>query len=185
MQKKDRRQIVGPAVLLCDPRFPHNVGKALRNCSCFGVRQLWVTGDRVPFDAEGYESYRLPREERMKGFKDVDLIHADRTNVFDRAEPKIVPVAVEFAPNAEVLTTFCHPENALYVFGPEDGSLGHVERSFCHRFVIIPTNHCLNLGVAVGIVLAHRAMQRQLAGLDPIPSPMDCMTRDGRTTSDS
>jgi len=183
--KKDKRQVEAPAVLLCDPRYPHNVGKALRNCSCFGVSQLWVTGSRVPFDAKGYENYRLPREERMKGFRDVDLISVDRTRVFNRLAPGVVPVAVEFALSAEVLTVFEHPENPLYVFGPEDGSLGYVERAHCHRFVIIPTHHCLNLGVAVGIVLAHRSMQRQLAGLEPIPSPADCMTQDGRTVSDS
>jgi hypothetical protein len=35
-----------------------------------------------------------------------------------------VPVAVELRRNAEPFIEFEHPERALYVFGPEDGSLG-------------------------------------------------------------
>ena len=34
-----------------------------------------------------------------------------------------VPVAVELVPGAEDITWFEHPENAAYVFGPEDGTL--------------------------------------------------------------
>jgi hypothetical protein len=33
----------------------------------------------------------------------------------------VTPVAVELRPDAESLVTFEHPEEALYVFGPEDG----------------------------------------------------------------
>lgn len=36
-----------PAVTLIDPKYPHNVGAALRACSCWGVGQLWWTGRRV------------------------------------------------------------------------------------------------------------------------------------------
>jgi hypothetical protein len=36
-----------PAVILIDPKYPHNVGAALRSCSCFGLKQLWWTGTRV------------------------------------------------------------------------------------------------------------------------------------------
>jgi tRNA C32,U32 (ribose-2'-O)-methylase TrmJ len=39
-----------PAVALIDPKYPHNVGAALRACSCWGVGQLWWTGDRVTLD---------------------------------------------------------------------------------------------------------------------------------------
>src|SRR5262249_13266497 len=39
-----------PAVALIDPKYPHNVGAALRACSCWGLAQLWWTGDRVTLD---------------------------------------------------------------------------------------------------------------------------------------
>ena len=56
-----------PAVALIDPKYPHNVGAALRACSCWGIRQLWWTGARVTLDVPRGE--RLPREERMKGYR--------------------------------------------------------------------------------------------------------------------
>jgi hypothetical protein len=56
-----------PAVLLIDPKYPHNVGAALRTCLCWGVGQLWWTGSHVTLDAPRGE--RLPREERMKVYQ--------------------------------------------------------------------------------------------------------------------
>jgi tRNA C32,U32 (ribose-2'-O)-methylase TrmJ len=51
-----------PAVLLINPKSPHNVGKALRAASVFGAKSLVWTGSRV--NLSRYE--RVPREERMK-----------------------------------------------------------------------------------------------------------------------
>jgi len=153
-----------PAVILIDPKYPHNVGAALRACACFGLKQLWWTGSRVSLDPVKGE--RLPREERMKGYQAVALCPCDYP--LDRFEAAAVPVAVEVRENSEPLTTFEHPENAVYVFGPEDGAILKPWLRLCHRFVHIPANHCLNLSTAVAVVLAHRRMSRQLAGQEPI-----------------
>lgn len=98
---------------------------------------------------------RLPREERMKGYKDVEMIQFDRP--FDHFKGA-TPVAVELLENTECLFEFEHPENAVYVFGPEDGNIG-LSRRHCHRFVAIPTKHCTNLAAAVYIVLYDRMMK--------------------------
>jgi hypothetical protein len=47
------------------------------------------------------------------------------------------------------LPAFRHPEKAVYIFGPEDGGLDRAWLTRCHRFVRIPTRHCLNLACAV------------------------------------
>jgi tRNA(Leu) C34 or U34 (ribose-2'-O)-methylase TrmL len=165
-----------PAVALIDPKYPHNVGAALRACSCWGVGQLWWTGRRVTLDAR--RGQRLPREERMKGYRSVQTARDDR--VFDRFEAgSATPVAVEIRPAAESLATFEHPEDALYVFGPEDGGLPKSVRLLCHRFVVIPTHHCLNLAAAVNVVLYDRRLKRMLAGLEPI-GPVREMLREHR-----
>ncbi len=165
-----------PAVALIDPKYPHNVGAALRACSCWGVGQLWWTGDRVTLDVPRGE--RLPREERMKGFRSVEAVRDDR--VFDRFEPgSVTPVAVELLPRAEPLVSFEHPEDALYVFGPEDGGLPKPVRLLCHRFVVIPTHHCLNLAAAVNVVLYDRRLKRHLAGVEPL-GPVREMLREHR-----
>jgi tRNA(Leu) C34 or U34 (ribose-2'-O)-methylase TrmL len=165
-----------PAVALIDPKFPHNVGAALRACACWGLGQLWWTGSRVTVNVARGE--RLPREERMKGFRHVAMIHDD--HVFDRFERgTFTPVAVELRPQSESLMDFEHPEDAVYVFGPEDGSLPKPVRLFCHRFVVIPTHHCLNLAAAVNVVLYDRRFKRQRDGLE-LWHPVSEMLREHR-----
>jgi tRNA(Leu) C34 or U34 (ribose-2'-O)-methylase TrmL len=152
-----------PAVLLVDPKFPHNVGAAVRAASCYGVPQVWFTGDRVQLVGE--RGYRLPREERMRGYQDVHLCHSETPlDAFDRGT---VPVAVELRRGSESLIDFVHPDRAVYVFGPEDGSLDRGVLGLCHRFVVIPTRHCTNLSAAVYTVLYDRHAKRVAAGLEP------------------
>jgi tRNA(Leu) C34 or U34 (ribose-2'-O)-methylase TrmL len=152
---------ITPAVALVDPKFPHNVGAAVRAASCYGVRQVWFSGDRVRLD--GAKRQRLPREERMRGYKEVEVRHADQ--FFDAFE-EAVPVAVELRRNAESLIDLVHPEHALYVFGPEDGSLGRATLAQCHRFLVIPTRHRANLSAAVYTVLYDRHAKRVHHGLE-------------------
>lgn len=149
-----------PAIALVDPKYPQNVGMVVRLASCYGLRQVWFTGDRVSLDPAKGE--RLPREERMKGYKEVEMIHFE--HFFDQFPADTVPVAVEVRPDSEPLHTFEHPEKALYVFGPEDGSVPKPLLSHCHRFIVIPTRHCLNLATAVATVLWDREYKRWLRG---------------------
>ena len=72
---------------------------------------------------------------------------------------RVIPVAIEMRPNSENLMTFEHPKNAVYVFGPEDGSIDPRILSKCERFVVIPTLHCTNLAAAVYTVLYDRALK--------------------------
>lgn len=160
-----------PGIILVNPKSPHNVGKALRAASVFGARSLVWTGTRV--DLSQYE--RLPREERMKGYAAVEFCTNDRPfELFENA----TPVCVELLEDSECLTTFEHPENVVYVFGPEDGSVPSVLRRHCHRFVYIPGYHCLNLSAAVDVVLYDRLSKLQLAGKEPIQSPGEMLHED-------
>lgn len=142
-----------PAIALCNPKYPHNVGGAVRAASCFGAKAVIFSGDRIiPKDEK---NYRLPREERLKGYKDVFIFNDDY--FFDRFTKIVTPVAVEVRKEAEPLTTFQHPEYPLYVFGPEDGGLTRTQLRHCHRFVTIPSKHCLSLAQAVSIILYDRS----------------------------
>jgi tRNA(Leu) C34 or U34 (ribose-2'-O)-methylase TrmL len=152
-----------PAVILVNPRYDQNVGAAVRGCSAFGVHQLWVTGNRMTGEMSPRGKPRLPRELRMKEYGDVEVYYSDYP--FDSYPGKRI-VAVEIDPSAESLTWFRHPEEAVYVFGPEDGSLSRVHKRFCTDFVYIPTrkdadgkNLCINLAASVNIILNDRSMQ--------------------------
>jgi tRNA(Leu) C34 or U34 (ribose-2'-O)-methylase TrmL len=99
----------------------------------------------------------------MRGYRDVRMTHAERP--FD-AFPALTPVAIELRPGSESLLDFEHPDNALYVFGPEDGSLDRGVLGLCHRFVYIPARHCLNLSAAVYTVLYDRHAKRVQSGAE-------------------
>lgn len=164
IQEMERiRPATTPGVLLINPRDPHNVGNALRACSCWGMNQLWFTGDRVIDKLDGLT--RLPREERMKGYREVEVIHNDQYwKQFEKVD--VTPVAIEVRQNSENLVHFEHPENALYIFGPEDGSLPVSVLNWAHRFVMMPTAHCLNLAAAVNVVLYDRRLKAIQSGKD-------------------
>jgi len=154
--KNSKPEGIVPAVILCNPKYSANVGAVQRAASCFGFKQVWWTGNRVRLD----EGQRLPREERLKGYKDVELRQFDYP--FEHFGKGITPVAIELVDNSECLMDFEHPEDAVYVFGPEDGSIPPVMRRHCHRFVKIPTRHCTNLAAAVYIVMYDRAYKHYL-----------------------
>ena len=141
-------------ILLVNPKFPHNVGGALRAAACFGANAMWWTGDRVPSPELWPDGARLPREERMRIRESVTwgvLQSADEVT-------DLTPVCVERASEAESLIDFVHPVDPLYVFGPEDGGVPKGWRSACHRFVSIPTvnDGPLNLAAAINVVLYDR-----------------------------
>ena len=156
-----------PAIVLADPKYAHNVGMVVRLASCYGLSQVWYTGERVSLDISPRK--RLPREERMKGYADVEIVNCDYP--FEQFADA-TPIAVEVREKSEPLHGFEHPENALYVFGPEDGSIDRSLLSHCHRFVVIPTRHCLNLATAVATVLWDRQYKGWLNGVwDDLPTP--------------
>lgn len=168
--KKGRKGEV-PAVVLYDPKYPHNVGEVLRACSCFDITQLWITGTRMA--KKVWEGKRIPREERLRGFREVEMLLDDEPLKFF---PKgVVPVAVELLKGAENMYAFEHPENAVYIFGPEDGTLPQGIRRHCHRRLFIPTRHCVNLNAAVHLVLNDRKYKQYLAGQVPLETIGDSL----------
>jgi tRNA(Leu) C34 or U34 (ribose-2'-O)-methylase TrmL len=152
-----------PAIIMTNPKYPHNVGAAVRACSCYDSPLILFTGERVSLEPDKHKKgYRLPREERMKGYKDVTLLNDQYP--FNRFTKDVVPVAVEVRDNSEQLPFFEHPQNAVYVFGPEDGSIPQIYLKHCQRFLVIPSKHCLNLSMAIGTVLYDRRSKEMLNG---------------------
>jgi tRNA(Leu) C34 or U34 (ribose-2'-O)-methylase TrmL len=154
---------ITPAVILVSPKQSGNVAGALRACSAFGVAQLRITGYRALPELSPKGKPRTRRELRMEAYSDVDVIH-DSHPFGAYAGARII--AVEVMDDAVPLTWFSHPDDAVYVFGPEDGSLGRAQKIHCTDFVIIPSRHCLNLACAVNVVLADRVMKQERGRAD-------------------
>ena len=159
-KKIKKGSISSPAsIVLINPKFPRNVGGAVRSASCFNADNVLFTGKRVSLDPENYDNYRLPREERMKGYSEVTLANVEKfTPLFEK---DVVPIAVEKRESSTDLVYFQHPKKAVYVFGPEDGSLDKPILNLCHEFIWIPSKFCVNLAAAVNLVLYDRLAKQE------------------------
>lgn len=132
------------AVGLHQPKTAINVGSALRAAQCYGAAFVAHTGQR----------YRSASTDTMKAYRHLPLIGVD--DLFSVIPHDCVPVAVDLLEGAQDLAGYTHPERAFYIFGPEDGTLGHLITDRCRDKIFVPTNGCMNLAACVNVVLYDR-----------------------------
>lgn len=126
------------------PKNAANLANVRRTVSCYGGGQIIVTGNRIQMEA------RNPRPLRDRRYDDAPITF---TQNYEMPFPENhIPIAIEVG-GSDNLKYFEHPDNPFYIFGPEDGSIPPQILRKCHRVVMIPTIHCLNLAVAVSTVL--------------------------------
>jgi hypothetical protein len=104
-------------VLLIDPKYPHNVGNALRARAVLGAAELLWTGSRVRHPDRWGPGERLPREERLRDYRSVALSQAGEDAL---SRLGATPICVEVSDNAESLPNFVDPDDAVYIFGPAE-----------------------------------------------------------------
>ena len=97
----------------------------------------------------------------------IPVVFADE--VLDALSDECVPVAVERVVEATPLPEFEHPERAMYLFGPENGSLDERMLERCAHVVSIPGQECSNLAAAVNVVLYDRVAKRWAHLRDAFP----------------
>jgi tRNA(Leu) C34 or U34 (ribose-2'-O)-methylase TrmL len=132
---------------LINPKSASNVAAILRACSGFGASSVFYSGNRFryakPFNADTQNMrYKIP------------TVGVDNLLSMQPTASKLV--VVELVENAIALPEFIHPENAFYVFGPEDGSVPQDIVQQADSVVFIPCQHNLNLGASANIVLYDR-----------------------------
>ena len=135
------------AIGLMNPKSPTNVGSVLRAAGCMNAQQIFYSGER-------YDRAKAFYTDTQNSNKAVTLTHVDE--LFSHAPIGAKIVGVELVEGAQSLIEFQHPDNAYYIFGPEDGSLTQKQVNQCHAVVYIPTKGCLNLAATVNVVLYDR-----------------------------
>jgi len=70
-------------------------------------------------------------------------------------------VCVQFVEGAIPLPEFVHPEQALYIFGPEDGSIEQSLIDAADAVVYVPTIGCMNLAATVDVLLYDRIAKQK------------------------
>lgn len=139
---------------LCNPKSPSNVGAVMRAVGCYQA------------DAVRYTGVRLDRAAKYcTDTKDINdklpLSHVD--DLLGGLPSDISVVCVELVEGATLLPEFVHPESALYVFGPEDGSLPQNIIDQANYVVYVPTIGCMNLAASVNVLLYDRMSKGDLS----------------------
>ena len=129
------------------PKTTDNIGTLWRSAHVFGASFLAIIGGRY---------HRQPGD-TTKATRHVPLLTFDCFESFRLAMPSESSlIAVELVDGARNIVGYTHAEQAVYLLGPEDGSLPADVVKACDSRVIIPGAFCLNLAVAGSIVLYDR-----------------------------
>ena len=139
------------AIGLVNPKTPVNVGGIMRASGCYGVNQVFYTGRRYDLAVKADTQY------------EVDKKQAARTIPLQGVESLLeqVPlnskiICVDLVVGAIPLPQFTHPDNAFYIFGPEDGSIPQQIIDAADDVVYVPTKGCMNLAASVNVLLYDR-----------------------------
>lgn len=132
---------------LINPKSPTNVGAVMRAAGCYQVNHVSYTGERyhraAKFNTDTKNiATKIPLTQKTSLLQDLP------------ADTKIV--CIDLIEGAQPLPEFEHPEKALYVFGPEDGTIDQAIIDSADHAVYIPTIGCMNLAATVNVVLYDR-----------------------------
>jgi len=124
-----------------------NYGTLFRSALAFGADFVFLIGRRFQKQcSDTSRSYRhIPVFEYLNCEDFLEHIPYD-----------CMVVGVEICERAIDLKIVSHPERAVYVLGPEDGSLPPSLIEKCHCVAKINTRICLNVAVAGSIILYDR-----------------------------
>lgn len=136
---------------LINPKTPENVSRVMRAAGNFRVDRVLYTGERYP------RAVRLnpdiPNISRQVS-ENVSLTGV--SDLLENVPGNTKIICVEFAENAQALPEFEHPDKALYIFGPEDGTIDQKIIDRADEVIYVPTMGCLNLAASVVVVLYDR-----------------------------
>ncbi|MCE0555682.1 MULTISPECIES: TrmH family RNA methyltransferase [unclassified Motilimonas] len=133
---------------LTNPKSATNVGAVMRAAGCFQV-------DRVIYSGERYDRTLKLNTDTKKIRSSIPL--TQQNCLLDNKPEEVKVVCVDLVVGATPLPEFEHPEKALYIFGPEDGTISQQVIDQADAVVYIPTIGCLNLAASVNVLLYDRS----------------------------
>lgn len=143
---------------LTNPKSPSNVGAVMRAAGCYCADQVLYSGQRYA-NASKYNGTKHNTDTKnarekipltaSKGFEDIESL---RNHLPEGT--KII--CVDLVEGAIPLPNFQHPPQALYIFGPEDGTISQQVINAADDVVYVPTVGCMNLAASVNVLLYDR-----------------------------
>lgn len=132
------------------PKVTANLGGLFRSGHCFGVSYIFTVGDR----------YKSDPTDTTKATRHLPYFrYHDLADFREHLPAEVTIVGVELTDDAVPLEQFIHPERAIYVLGPEDGSLSDEMQKACDVLVKFGSRFCLNVASAGSVVLYDRHLK--------------------------
>jgi len=132
---------------LTNPKSPTNVGSVMRASGCYGVDSVVYTGER-------YERAAQFNTDTHKNSHQISLTQVE--DLLAAVPEGATVVCVELVEGAIPLPAYQHPDNAFYIFGPEDGNVQQRVINRVDDVVYVPTVGCMNLAATVNVLLYDR-----------------------------
>lgn len=145
------------AIGLTNPKSPSNVGAVMRAAGCYKADAVFYSGNRYARAAKFHTDTQSAGET-------IPLTHIE--DFFAAIPQGMAVVCVDLVEGAIPLPAFEHPAQALYLFGPEDGTLKQAIIDKADAVVYVPTVGSMNLAASVNVVLYDRLAKAQPAQLD-------------------
>ena len=142
--REDKNVIIG----LIDPKSPSNVGAVMRAAGCYSADAVYYTGLRYDRAARfNTDTKQMTDKIPLENVEDFVSLKTHKRKL----------ICVDLIEGAIPLPEFEHPEQAVYVFGPEDSSVNQALVDAADAVVYMPTKGCMNLAASVNVLLYDRA----------------------------
>ncbi|MFC1589439.1 TrmH family RNA methyltransferase [Pseudomonadota bacterium] len=138
---------------LINPKSPDNVHAVMRAAGNYRVDSVFYTGDRY------MRAMTLNPNAPDISRKVSDNVPMSEVSSLVDAAGDMKIVCVELAENAIALPEYEHPQNAFYIFGPEDSTIGQEVIDRADAVVYVPTVGCMNLAATVNVLLYDRLVK--------------------------
>lgn len=127
-----------------------NIGTLWRSAQVLKADFIFLIGKR----------YETMKTDTMKTWKHIPLFEYENFEQFYTSRPKGAKlIGIELDKRSVPLTTYHHPERAVYLLGSEDHGLPQTVLSQCDEIIQIPGEFSLNVSVAGSIVLYDRLLK--------------------------
>lgn len=132
------------------PMTAKNVGTLWSSAHIMGADFMFVIGRR----------YTKVATDTLKSWRHIPLFEYESFGHFYKAMPKDAElVGVELDSRSVPLTSYSHPQMAVYLLGAEDKGLSAEALEHCTDVVQIPGEYSLNVSAAGSIVLYDRLLK--------------------------
>ncbi len=138
---------------LTNPKSPSNVGAVMRAAGCYQVDSVFYTGRRYA------RAVKFHTDTQNAG-QNIPLTGVEC--LLNNTPEDVKIVCIELVEGATPLPEYQHPDNAFYIFGPEDGTINQKVIDNADAVVYVPTIGSMNLAASVNVLLYDRLAKSEL-----------------------